>query len=303
MDTSTFKSGVKFNGVTGVAYVKAPEGELTKLLKSQGAALPPPSTDKLAAWRKELAAVTAQLFKDPSDNSPWWKKKEDLEIAIFEEQLRQEEDTGTAHLRLGYAYFCSGNLDSAKQHFRKSLDLRKDSAEAMLGLARCELWWARTSEETEQLLLEAIRKNSKMTNVCDWPGNDLNLWVGAHYMRKGDPGRAVAYLRRAVELNPKGCMVNEYLGRAYLEAGYLDDAIAALEREVAVAPSRYAFHIYLAPIYAARGNRDKAAYHRDQANYNNPGRVILGPEAVQDIQRQVRTPKPVPIPVLSAQQP
>jgi predicted Zn-dependent protease len=122
-------------------------------------------------------------------------------------------------------------------------------------------------------------------------------------MRAGDPARAVAYLRRAVELNPKGSMVNEYLGRAYLEAGYPDEAIAALEREVAVAPSRYDPHIYLDPICAACGNREKAAYHRDQANYNNPGRLILGPAAVQEVERHVRTPKTVPIPTVFEPQP
>ena len=170
----------------------------------------------------------------------------------------------------------------------------------MLGLARCELWWARTNPETEQLFLAAVKKSPKLINVCDWPGNDLNLWVGVHYMRAGDPGRAVAYLRRAVELNPKGSMVNEYLGRAYLEAGYPDDATAAMEREVAVAPSRYDPHIYLDPIYAARGNREKSAYHRDQAKYNNPGRLILDPATVQEIQRQVKTPKKLPIPEVFA---
>ena len=89
-------------------------------------------------------------------------------------------------------------------------------------------------------------------------------------------------------------MVNEYLGRAYLVAGYPDDAIAALEREVSIAPSRYDPHIYLDPIFAARGNTEKSAYHRDQANYNNPGRLLLGPAAVQEIQRQVKTPRKLP---------
>ncbi len=299
METAIFKAGLKFDGATGVGYVKAPEGEPSKLLQTQGMALPPmPSPEKVAGWRKELASVREQLFKDPAVRASWWKQKADLETAIFEDQVRRGEDAGVGHLHLGYACFYSGNLDAAKQHFQKCLELQKDSAEAMLGLARCELWWARTNPETEQLLLEAVKKSPKLINVCDWPGNDLNLWVGAHYMRAGDPGRAVAYLRRAVELNPKGSMVNEYLGRAYLEAGYPEDAITALEREVAVAPSRYDPHIYLDPIYAARGNGQKSVYHRDQANYNNPGRLILGPAAVQEIQRLVKTPKTVPIPAL-----
>ena len=297
METAIFKAGVKFNGATGVGYVKAPEGEPSRLLQTQGAALPlAPGPEKVAAWRKELASVTQQLFKDPSDRSSWWKKKADLDIAIFEDQLRRGEDAGTSHLRLGYASFYSANLDAAKPHFQKCLELQKDSAEAMLGLARCELWWARTNPETEQLLLAALEMIPTLINVCDWPGNDLNLWVGAHYMRAGDPGRAVAYLRRAVELNPKGSMINEYLGRAYLEAGYPDDAIAAFERELAVAPSRYDPHIYLDPIYAARGNKEKSAYHRDQANYNNPGRLILGPKTVQEIQSQMKKPNKRPIP-------
>lgn len=300
LETAAFKAGVSFNGASGIGYVKVPDGEVSRLLQTQAAAQATvPSPDKIAAWRKELASVTEQLFKDPSDRASWWKQKVDLDTAIFEDQLRRGEDAVTSHLRLGFASFYSGKPDAAKPHFQKCLELRKDCAEAMLGLARCELWWARTNAETEQLLLSALKQSPKLINVCDWPGNDLNLWVGAHYMRAGDPARAVACLRRAVELNPKGSMVNEYLGRAYLEAGYPDDAIAALEREVAVAPSRYDPHIYLDPIYAARGNREKAAYHRDQANSNNPGRLTLGPAAVQEIQTQVKTPKRVPIPGIS----
>jgi hypothetical protein len=65
-----------------------------------------------------------------------------------------------------------------------------------------------------------------------------------------------------------------------------------------VAPSRYDPYIYLDPIYAARGNREKSAYHHDQASYNNPSRLILGPEAVQEVQRQVKTPKKVSIPTV-----
>jgi tetratricopeptide (TPR) repeat protein len=303
LETAAFKAGVKFNGATGIGYVKVPDGEVSRLLQAQAAAQPTaPSPDKIAAWRKELASVTEQLLKSPSEKAPFWKQKANLDTAIFEDQLRRGEDAVTSHLRLGFACFFSANLDGAKPHFQKCLELRKDSAEAMLGLARCELWWARTNAETEQLLLAALKKSPKLINVCDWPGNDLLLWVGAHYMRAGDPGRAVAYLRRAVELNPKGSMVNEYLGRAYLEAGYPDDATAALEREVAVSPTRYDPHIYLDPIYAARGNREKSAYHRDQAGFNNPGRLILGPEAVQEIQRQVKMPKKLTIPEVFAPQ-
>ena len=296
-DSTNSFAGVKSNGATAVGRVKVAEGESGRLLETQDPALPPaPGDEIIAAWRKALVNVTKQLFKDSSDKSSWWKHKAELDIAIFEDQLRRGEDIRTSQLRVGYGCFYSENLDAAKQIFRRCLELRDDNAEAMLGLGRCELWWGRTNLGAEQLLLAAVTKRPKLINVCDWPGNDVNLWVGAHYMRAGDPGHAVAYLRQAVALNPKGSMVNEYLGRAYLEAGYPDDAISALEREVAVAPSRYNPHIYLDPIYAARGDKDKSTYHRDEAKYNNPGRRILGAAAVQEIQQQVKRPKKLSIP-------
>ena len=77
MEASRYsRSGVRFNGATGIGYVKAPAGEPSRLLETQGAALPPtPSTEKVAAWRKDLARVTEQLLKDPSDRASWWKQK------------------------------------------------------------------------------------------------------------------------------------------------------------------------------------------------------------------------------------
>ena len=115
LETAAFKAGVKFNGATGVGYVKVPDGEPSRLLQTQRALPPTPSPEEVAAWRKELASVTEQLFKDPSDRASWWKQKVDFDTAIFEDQLRRGEDAGTSHLRLGYACFYSANLDAAKQ--------------------------------------------------------------------------------------------------------------------------------------------------------------------------------------------
>lgn len=295
METVKFKASVNFNGATGVCYVRVEDPQLRELLDTQGSPAPSKPTDeKVRAWQQQLANVTERIFKEPS-LSGLWRQKVDLEITIYQELLQRGEDPAKCHLRLGYARLFSGDTDLAKQHFQKCLELRKGDAEALLGLARCDLYWGRTSKETERLLLAAAQNDPKMVAVCDWPGNDLNLWLGVHYLRAGDPGRAVAYLKAATDLNPKGIMVHEYLGRAYLEAGYCEDAIAELEREIEVAPSRYDPHLYLEAIHAALGNREKASYHRNQATYNNPGN-ILSSEAVQEIYYQVRSPKRVPIP-------
>jgi tetratricopeptide (TPR) repeat protein len=296
METVRFKGGVDFTGATGVAYIQAENPVLRRILETQGSSAPPkPSDEKLQAWQQQLAAVTERLLKEPS-LSGLWGEKASLEITIHQELLQRGEDAATCHLRLGYASLFSGRASLAKPHFEKCLELRKDWPEALLGLARCELYWARTSKETELLLLSAAQKDPQMVSVCGWPGNDVNLWLGVHYTRAGDPGRAVAYLKRAVELNPKAFRAHEHLGQAYLAAGYGDEAIASLEREVELYPAEYGPHLYLEAIYAALGNAQKAAYHRNQATYHNPGQVVLTAQAVQEIYSQVKRARRVSVP-------
>jgi tetratricopeptide (TPR) repeat protein len=299
MEAVRFKSSVSFHSATGAAYIQAEDPVLRGILEAQASSGPPkPTEEKLQAWRQQLAQATERLLKEPSLPG-LWDEKAKLETTLYQELLQRGEDAATCHLRLGYANLFSGQASMAKPCFQKCLELRQDCPEALLGLARCDLYWGKTSPEAERLLLSAAQKDAQMISVCGWPGNDVNVWLGVHYTRAGDPGRAVAYLRRAAELNPTAFRAHEHLGEAYLAAGYRDEAIASYEQEVELYPAEYGPHLYLEAIYAAVGNRQKAAYHRDQATYNNPGQVVLTSAAVQEIHAKVKHARRVAIPQVS----
>jgi Tfp pilus assembly protein PilF/VanZ family protein len=77
----------------------------------------------------------------------------------------------------------------------------------------------------------------------------------------GDPVKAVAYARTALEMQPGNADIADTYGWALLHAGRTSDAVAQLEKAYAASPEMYCIHYHLGAAYLAANQREKAEYH------------------------------------------
>lgn len=81
---------------------------------------------------------------------------------------------------------------------------------------------------------------ANLEKLLDGPrdGPLLRYSLGNEYLKAGEPGPAAAYLRQAVERDPRQSAAWKLLGKALAEAGDTAAAIGAYREGIAVAEGR-----------------------------------------------------------------
>lgn len=194
--------------------------------------------------------------------------RQTLERAVAEaagEDLDAAEHS-TIHLNLGRVYRDLGQLEQARQSFRRAVIADPTNADAhnLLGNVHFRL------DDCEQAEYELAQAAALAPDSLS-PVSQLGITL----FECGQVEDSVEYFERALELD--GAVFTPplytYLARAYLEQGRLDDAVRRAQQGALLPPERAEAHYVLGRAYEARGgegdmNAAQEAY--EQALELNP---------------------------------
>ena len=180
--------------------------------------------------------------------------------------LAQSPDDRLTHDRLGGIYAAQDRTTEAIAEFTKSLP--ETSAYGHLVDLHKRLGDIKSFETQYKTAADAL------------PGDaDAQYAIGAIYVaeRKSDSG--VAYLKKALALQPRSCPTLSELGSAYLDLGQLDSASEVLARCLAINHDDYPALVNLGAVDIETHRFDQATQLLGHANAVAPD----GPEALIDL--------------------
>ena len=151
--------------------------------------------------------------------------KGNVEMAYFELTKAERLKPGDAEVQfaLGTVFLYQNEYDRAIQKFEETLRLDPDHADAYNNMA-----WAYMKLERWDDAIEACQKALDQIGY-QTPEKALTI-IGWAYYRKGEPGKAVNYLNRALGIKPDYAEASNRLSQIYLEEGRLEKAKVLLSR-------------------------------------------------------------------------
>jgi DNA-binding winged helix-turn-helix (wHTH) protein/TolB-like protein/Tfp pilus assembly protein PilF len=190
-------------------------------------------------------------------------------IRFFNEAVRKDPKYAPAYAGLADAYALLGSngydamppreaMPLAKAAAAKALELDPGLAEARTTLAYVALAYDWDLEAAGAHFRAALDLNPSYATAHHWYGH---YWLAA-----GNPGRAVAEMRRAQELQPVSLPIMAGLGWSYYFARDYDAAIAQFRKVIGMDPNFAVAHQTLGIVYQRKG---------------------LGAEAVAELERAV----------------
>jgi len=216
------------------------------------------------------------------------KKGLSLPVEATKEPARSVADVAT-HSQEAYRYYLEGvdnlykvyNME-AKRRFKKALEFDSTFAMAYLRLAQIE-----TGEEQRRLIAKAAKYSDKVsqkeklyirTFEAGISGNqtqaikeleklverypeekDAYFTLGSFYqVRLRQPGEAVRYLNKAIEIDPLYKVAYNLLAYAYNDMGDFEKSIWAINKYISLAPDEANPYDSRADLYAYNGKIDQA---------------------------------------------
>jgi putative PEP-CTERM system TPR-repeat lipoprotein len=194
----------------------------------------------------------------------------------FNKALSVDPKFMTAETNLARMDVAKRDLEAADRRFGRILELEPNSLAALVGLAgTAEL----RGDEAGMVsrLEQAAEKNPASTQP--------SLLLARHYLRSGDPLKALAAAREAETRAPDSAAVLELLGRAQAAVGEASSAERSFERLVEVAPT-VENYLLLARIRIATKNLGGARSAAKEALARDPSslraKLVSAQVALQD---------------------
>jgi tetratricopeptide (TPR) repeat protein len=171
----------------------------------------------------------------------------------FELGIQYNPRSAEMHFNLGKLFSIEDNWNGAQKEFETALRIDPSYVEALdaLGFALEALGddaGAVVSYEKAIVINEARKGKFVSAHV--------NL--SAHYNRKVDSEKALAYARAALELDPKSDGAWFQQAKAREAQGRLDDAVDALKRAISLNPRASSYHYVLAQVYRRLGQAEES---------------------------------------------
>ncbi|MEM9594964.1 MAG: tetratricopeptide repeat protein [Acidobacteriota bacterium] len=215
--------------------------------------------------------------------------------------LRRAFDTDpncvAALYELGRLALSDGDLETAVARFREVLERQPRALQAHFPLGQALLRLGRDDEAEVHLEASAGRDVSVGGRAaCPDPldaelaslttGAAAHVTRGRHAELAGDPQRALAEYRRAVEADPGDPVAHQALGKALAERGEIEDALGHYLEAVRLSPDSAELRHDLGSLYERAGRAEDAAgaYSEavDRAPGHAPSRIRLGWLLLQD---------------------
>jgi Tfp pilus assembly protein PilF len=176
------------------------------------------------------------------------------------------------------AAMAKGNLDAARQDFRKVLESVPDNVPTMINLGLVE-YRSKNLEEAERRLQSAVRLAPDA--ALGW----LILGIVQYDRNRFD--HALASLAQAAILDPKNAMVHQYLGVTIGQKGWYSGAEDEMRKAIEIDPSYAEAHFNLAVFYL---QRSPPAVELARRHYQRA--LELGAAPDPDVEKSLTPPKP-----------
>jgi len=169
--------------------------------------------------------------------------------ALFSRALSVTHDNFQAHQNLGNAYEQEGNLEAAREHYLRALDIRPRFPEVRDNLGALYLKLGMVDAAAEQLeFVLAVRPNR---------ASALNSMGVVHLMR-GQLLDAALKFGRSIEIEPDNVEAMANLGAVLLHLGRFEEAIPHLQKVGNAFPQRVGVRTNLARALAGSGRKEDA---------------------------------------------
>lgn len=186
---------------------------------------------------KSTCSAGGKLLEAAKANNVPDEKNLQLEQSLYylRQSIRIYPEYTEANLLLGNCHFEFDNFDSTLYYYKKVLQRAPMHEQALQNL---------------QIVLNKINDtDTKLAYLLDFYAinsvdYNINYKLGQTFGKeKGDIGKAVFYLERAVKIDPNKKESLKDLGVAYGMSGKLDDAIAMLKKALQIDPNDYQTYI------------------------------------------------------------
>jgi tetratricopeptide (TPR) repeat protein len=147
------------------------------------------------------------MANDPKKTDP----KLNLYIKFLKERLFFEPGSDTMHYNLGLAYSQKGLIDEAVSEFKQALECNPDLAQAYVNLGGL---YMRTGADTAKSIEANLRALEIDPNLGPAHSN-----LAFCYLRDGQPDKAVAHGKKALELMPGSPQACQLLATALRAMG------------------------------------------------------------------------------------
>jgi tetratricopeptide (TPR) repeat protein len=208
-------------------------------------------------------------------------------IKTLARSLELDVKNAEAHKILGRTLMIIGRFDAAQLEFEEGIRLKPESAELHYNLGKLasvqDNW-----QPARKALEEAVRLDPNYLEALDALGFALealgddagavaryehavalnrerqgrfvsaHVSLSAHYNRTGDPDKALAYARQALELDPRCDPAWFQQAKAEERLGRLGEAVVSLNQAIALNPRTSAPYYLLASLYRRLGKMDES---------------------------------------------
>jgi tetratricopeptide (TPR) repeat protein len=175
----------------------------------------------------------------------------------------------------GMTEFYAGNYTEAAGDFKWALEIKREYAGPMIGLAQCHLYFARENFAKKNTgaaiwhLEEALFQINKALDAD--PGNPKVTEVRVEILKlKGEFEQTFKTAAWGVKVqgpNPFSLLLS---AKTYADAGAYDEAEVAYKQAIAVAPNNPDVRVKAAQFYEKIGKRDLALQQYEEAYRLNP---------------------------------
>jgi Flp pilus assembly protein TadD len=209
------------------------------------------TTDHLVKADKHGRYISIVSSGDKVSPAARQAKDSDLDQSIkaLEQRLKKSKRDIALRLSLSQLYILKGNLNLAEKHCRIAIRYDVKNTESRKVLA--QIFLRKSNFDMANIILSSIggdqSKDAQIINM-----------LGQIALQSGDNARALALLKRSVELDPANIGARMNLSVMYIRYRQIDSAAVELERVLKIMPDHPDAKMNLAIVKATRGEMSAA---------------------------------------------
>lgn len=192
------------------------------------------------------------------------------------------------HYYIGEVQYQLDDTKEARLAYEKGLDLSSRCDECHIGLAKLD-WEMGKSAEAKKHFDAALKGNSKNAKIQSLVG------TAYLYNKNPDASKALEYISKARDLDPKLSSYWIYLGDAYLVSGDLGQAMTSYETAVEKDKNNPETYVKMARIWSSATNYDLAIEKLEEVIRLKPNYAIAYKDLYELYIRNRKFDKVVPI--------
>jgi tetratricopeptide (TPR) repeat protein len=203
----------------------------------------------------------------------WWRNfdwRDDF--SLFRSAVEINQRSVTNHFLLAVQYYDKGQVDLARSHYRKALEIYPKYAHAHLGLGSLALQEKNYPEALEHL----SRSATLLPNFYQ-----AHLFLGEAYRGLGKLDEAQKEVEIALKLNPNNPGVYNNLASILYQKGDIPRALTLWQKAVSINPFLAEGLYNLAFLYESTGQQEKARFYYQKF-------LTVAPERLEGLKARVR---------------